>query len=60
MKGVEPDGVFTIKAPEFVNAEGYSAYKGEGVPEDAKHYMKRTHRIYLWTVPLKKVTPPKR
>jgi hypothetical protein len=60
MKGVTPDRVFTIKAPEFVNEEGYSAYQGEGVPEDAKHYKKRTHRIYLWTVPLKKSTPPTR
>lgn len=58
MKGVTPDGVFTVTAPEFVNAEGYSAYKGEGVPEDAKHYKERTHQIYLWTVPLKKAAAP--
>lgn len=54
MKGVTPDAVVTIKAPEFVNGEGYSAYKGEGVPEDAKNYKFRAHTIYLWTVPLKK------
>jgi len=55
MKGVKPDAEFTVTAEEFVNEEGYSAYKGEGVPEDPKHYGQRTHRIYLWTVPLKKV-----
>jgi hypothetical protein len=60
MQGVTPDGVWKITAPEFVNAEGYSAYKGEGVEESAKHYKERTHRIYLWTVPLKKTAPPKR
>jgi SAM-dependent methyltransferase len=54
MKGVKPDRVVTIKAPEFVNAKGYSAYQGEGVPEDAAHYKERSHTIYLWTVPLKK------
>lgn len=55
MKGVTPDAEFTVTAPEFVNEEGYSAYQGEGVPEDPQHYRQRTHRIYLWTVPLKKV-----
>jgi SAM-dependent methyltransferase len=59
MQGVVPDKVVTITAPEFVNEEGYSAYKGGGVPEDAKHYKQRTHRIFLWTVPLKKVPAPK-
>jgi SAM-dependent methyltransferase len=59
MKGVTPDGVFTITAPEFVNDQGYSAYKGEGVPEDAKNYKQRAHHIYLWTVPLKKAAAPK-
>jgi SAM-dependent methyltransferase len=60
MKGVTPDGEFTITAPEFVNEEGYSAYKGGGVPEDTKHYKERTHHIYLWTVPLKKAAASKR
>jgi SAM-dependent methyltransferase len=55
MAGVKPDAEFTITAPEFVNEEGYSAYKGEGVPEDTQHYKQRTHHIYLWTTPLKKV-----
>ena len=41
-------------APEFVNSEGYSAYKGGGVPEDKKNYKERAHDIYLWTVPLKR------
>lgn len=59
MKGVTPDAEFTVTAPEFVNAEGYSAYKGEGVPEDPKNYGQRTHRIYLWTIPLKKVATTK-
>ncbi len=55
MKGVTPDHEYTVTAPEFVNAEGYSAYKGEGVAEDPQHYAQRIHHIYLWTVPLKKV-----
>ncbi len=55
MEGVKPDAEYTVTAPEFVNEEGYSAYKGEGVPEDAKHYEERVHHIYLWTIPLKKV-----
>ena len=59
MKGVTPDAELTVTAPEFVNSEGYSAYKGEGVPEDTKNYKERTHHIYLWTVPLKKVAPTK-
>jgi SAM-dependent methyltransferase len=54
MKGVIPDGHWTITAPEFVNSEGYSAYKGGGVPEDKQHYKERVHDIYLWTIPLKK------
>jgi SAM-dependent methyltransferase len=54
MKGVTPDGHWTITAPEFVNGEGYSAYKGPGVPEDKQHYTERAHDIYLWTIPLKK------
>ncbi len=57
MKGVTPDATYTITAPEFVNHEGYSAYKGEGVPENAKNYKQRAHHIYLWTVPLKKAAP---
>jgi SAM-dependent methyltransferase len=54
MKGVIPDHDYTITAPEFVNEEGYSAYKGEGVAEDPQHYKQRIHHIYLWTIPLKK------
>ena len=54
MQGVIPDGHWTIMAPEFVNEEGYSAYKGGAVPEDKKNYKERAHDIYLWTVPLKK------
>jgi SAM-dependent methyltransferase len=54
MEGVTPDAHYTMTAPEFVNAEGYSAYKGEKVPEDRKHYKHRKHDIYVWTVPLKK------
>jgi SAM-dependent methyltransferase len=55
MAGVKPDAEFTVTAPEFVNDEGYSAYKGEGTPEDTQHYKQRSHHIYLWTTPLKKV-----
>ena len=55
MEGVIPDAHFTVTAPEFVNEEGYSAYKGGAVPEDRKHYAERPHDIYLWTVPLRKV-----
>jgi len=54
MEGVIPDGHWTVLAPEFVNDEGYSAYKGGGVPEDRKNYEERAHEIYLWTVPLKR------
>ena len=54
MEGVTPDGHWTVTAPEFVDAEGYSAWKGAAVPEDKKHYGERTHEIYLWTIPLKK------
>lgn len=54
MKGAIPDGHWTVSAPEFVNAEGYSAWKGAAVPEDKKNYKERTHEIYLWTIPLKK------
>lgn len=54
MKGAIPDGHWTVTAPEFVNAEGYSAWKGAAVPEDKKNYKERTHEIYLWTIPLKK------
>jgi len=57
MQGVIPDGHWTITAPEFVNDEGYSAYKGGAVPEDKKNYKERAHDIYLWTVPLKKSPP---
>jgi SAM-dependent methyltransferase len=56
MEGVIPDGHWTVMAPEFVNGEGYSAYKGGGVPEDEKNYALRAHEIYLWTVPLKKAS----
>jgi SAM-dependent methyltransferase len=56
MEGVIPDGHWTVMAPEFVNSEGYSAYKGGGVPEDEKNYTQRAHEIYLWTVPLKKAS----
>jgi len=55
MAGVKPDAEYTITAPEFVNDEGYSAYKGEAVPEDTKNYKQRSHHIYLWTIPLHKV-----
>jgi SAM-dependent methyltransferase len=55
MAGAKPDAEFTVSAPEFVNDEGYSAYKGEGVPEDPQHYKQRSHHIYLWTIPLHKV-----
>ena len=55
MAGVKPDAEYTISAPEFVNDEGYSAYKGEAIPEDTKNYKQRTHHLYLWTTPLKKV-----
>jgi len=54
MKGVRPDAHVTIMAPEFVDEEGFSAYKGGAVPEDKKNYKLRKHEIYLWTVPLKK------
>jgi len=54
MAGVVPDGHWTITASEFVDAEGYSGWKGAAVPEDKKNYKERTHDIYLWTVPLKK------
>jgi SAM-dependent methyltransferase len=54
MEGVIPDGHWTVNAPEFVNAEGYSAWKGAAVPEDKRNYKDRAHEIYLWTVPLKK------
>ena len=54
MKGAIPDGHWTVNAPEFVNAEGYSAWKGAAVPEDKKNYKERSHEIYLWTIPLKK------
>jgi hypothetical protein len=56
MKGVTPDAEYTVTAPEFVNDEGYSAYKGDGVPEDKAHYKERIHHIYLWTIPLKKTS----
>ena len=55
MEGVTPDAVYSVTAPEFVNGEGYSAYKGEGIPEDPQHYKQRSHHIYLWTIPLHKV-----
>jgi SAM-dependent methyltransferase len=57
MKGVIPDGHWTIMAPEFVTTDGYSAYKGAAVPEDKKNYKERAHDIYLWTIPLKKAPP---
>ncbi len=57
MAGVTPDGHWKITAPEFVNDEGYSAYKGGAVPEDKKNYKERAHDIYLWTIPLKKSAP---
>ncbi|HTQ46631.1 MAG TPA: class I SAM-dependent methyltransferase [Polyangiaceae bacterium] len=55
IQGVVPDGHWTITAPEFVNSEGLSAYKGGAVPEDTKHYKERKQDIYLWVVPFKKV-----
>src|SRR5262245_32538472 len=54
MSGAIPDGHWTVTAPEFVNAKGYSAWKGAKVPEDKKNYKERKHEIYLWTIPLKK------
>jgi SAM-dependent methyltransferase len=57
MEGVVPDGHWTVTAPEFVNTEGYSAWKGAAVPEDKKNYKDRAHEIYLWTIPLKKAKP---
>ena len=57
MEGVIPDGHWKITAPEFVNDEGYSAYKGGAIPEDKKNYKERSHDIYLWTIPLKKSPP---
>jgi hypothetical protein len=54
MNGVIADGHWTVTAPEFVDAEGYSVWKGAAVPEDKKNYRERTHEIYLWTTPLKK------
>ena len=57
MEGVIPDGHWTVTAPQFVNAEGYSAWKGADVPEDKKNYREHTHEIYLWTIPLKKAKP---
>ncbi len=57
MEGAIPDGHWTVSAPEFVNAEGYSSWKGAAVPEDKKNYKERTHEIYLWTIPLKKTKP---
>ncbi len=54
IQGVIPDGHWTITAPEFVNAEGLSAYKGGAVPEDSKNYKLRKQDIYLWVVPFKK------
>jgi SAM-dependent methyltransferase len=60
MEGVVPFAEWDITAPEFVNKEGYSAYQGEGVPEDSKSYKQRNHHIYVWKVPLEKVAPKKR
>lgn len=57
MVGAVPDGHWTVTAPEFVDAEGYSAWKGAKVPEDKRNYKDRTHQIYLWTIPLKKAKP---
>jgi SAM-dependent methyltransferase len=57
MEGVTPDNTWTISAPEFVNEEGYSAWKGAAVPEDKKNYKERSHTIYLWTIPLHKAPP---
>jgi hypothetical protein len=56
MDSVIPDGHWTVVAPEFVNDEGYSAYKGARVPEDMRSYKERAHEILLWTVPLKRST----
>ncbi len=57
MKGVIPDNTWTVTAPEFVNEEGYTAWKGAAVPEDKRNYKERVHTIYLWTIPLKKEKP---
>ncbi len=53
MEGVAPDGHWTMTAPEFVTADGQSAYR-DGVPEDGKHYKERKHDIYLWVAPFKR------
>jgi SAM-dependent methyltransferase len=60
MQGVIPDGHWTITAPEFVSAEGLSAYRGGAVPEDTEHYKERKHDIYLWVVPFKKAVDVRR
>lgn len=57
MEGAIPDGHWTVNAPEFVDKEGYSAWKGAAIPEDKKNYKERAHEIYLWTIPLKKAKP---
>lgn len=54
MEGVDPVGEWDVMAPEFVNKDGYSAWKGEDVAEDSKNYKLRNHRIYLWKIPLDK------
>ena len=54
MDGVDPVGEWDVMAPEFVNKDGYSAYRGEDVPEDSKSYKQRNHSIYLWKIPLEK------
>ena len=41
-------------APQFVNAEGYSAWKGAAVPEDKRNYDERKHEINLCTIPVEK------
>jgi SAM-dependent methyltransferase len=58
MKGVTPDGHWTVTASEFVSEDGYSMYSGSDVSEEPRNYKDRVHDIYLWTVPLKKATAP--
>jgi SAM-dependent methyltransferase len=57
MEGVTPDVHLTMMAPEFVDDEGYSAYRGPTIPEDKKNYKERKHDLYLWTIPLHKSPP---
>ncbi|MCC6526625.1 MAG: hypothetical protein IT373_28510 [Polyangiaceae bacterium] len=39
-------------------APGLETASGRGRPASAKNYKERTHKIYLWTTPLKKAAAP--